>query len=93
MSGRVDIVALAGARHGTRQALDYARRTGLSAEVFLVDDLQWLEAYGLAATPTTVLVSTDGRIEEYLLGAYHRELRSKIESYFGIVLPKLPSET
>lgn len=46
-------------------------------------------AYNLRATPSTIVVSSDGKILKYWQGAYSNELQADVESFFQVHLPGL----
>jgi hypothetical protein len=44
-------------------------------------------ALGLGATPQTIVVSPNGKVLKNWVGAYIGQVRSEVESYFGVALP------
>ena len=53
---------------------------------------QLKKALKLGATPQTILISTQGRVEEMWLGAYDARTAPKIQAVLGVVLPGLLPE-
>jgi hypothetical protein len=47
-------------------------------------------AYRLDATPQTIVLSNDGRVERVWQGAYAGRQRAAIQEYFGVTLPEVP---
>jgi peroxiredoxin len=60
---------------------DFPIYTKISSETLL--------NYKFGATPQTVVVSPDGKIEKVWKGAYSGNIQSEIEDYFRIKLPGL----
>ncbi len=50
------------------------------------------QEFGLAATPTLIVVSADGRVEKIWGGALSGALQGEVEAYFGVRLPGLQRE-
>ena len=48
-----------------------------------------VNAYRLAATPQTIVVSPDGTVRQSWFGAYSRGLAKDVGTYFGVQLPVL----
>lgn len=47
------------------------------------------QRFGLAATPTLIVISADGRVEKMWGGALSGSLQGEVEAYFGVRLPGL----
>jgi hypothetical protein len=47
-------------------------------------------AYRLDATPQTIVLSNDGRVERVWQGAYAGRQHAAIQDYFGVTLPEVP---
>ena len=65
----------------------YAERAGLSVPTYYRPDKKSLRSYLITGTPTTVIVSTTGRVVKSFAGAYTGERRRMMESLLGVTLP------
>lgn len=86
-SGRYKVFGLSTMREGLK---DYVLRHRLSFPVYAMLPT---DRSGLGTgTPRTLVVSPQGKILENWLGAYGGEVKNRVEQYFQINLPDLPSE-
>lgn len=71
----------------SRQDLEeYLRRERLTFPVFASVDSAVVAAYHLGATPTTIVISPEGKVLKVWTGAYQGGLRHEIESFLGVHL-------
>jgi peroxiredoxin len=68
---------------------EYLSRNGLPFHVYHSPPDEVSVAYGLTSTPSTIVVSSDGKILQYWRGAYSQDLKAEIESFFQLHLPGL----
>jgi peroxiredoxin len=66
---------------------NYLRERRLTMETYTGVSLENARIYGLGATPHTVVVSEDGRIQYNWPGAYAGKQQTRVEDAFGLVLP------
>lgn len=57
---------------------------GLSLEAFVDIEAETREAYKLWLTPLTIVIDNNGKVERIWPGAFSRESKRDVESYFGI---------
>jgi len=80
------VVALALNDHGLPEAL---KNTPLPFETYSNPSTEAVAAYDLSATPTTLVFSPDGQILRSWRGAYAGQVRTEIQTYFGLALPDI----
>lgn len=65
---------------------DYLRREQLNLPVIAGVDSALVGAYHLGATPTTIVISPEGKVSRVWTGAYQSNTRHEIESFLGVHL-------
>jgi peroxiredoxin len=73
---------------------DYIAKNGLEGlgiEFLLNVPGDLLGVYGFSATPQTLVISKEGRVEKAWRGAYTVEKQHDVEEFFGVHLPGLAS--
>lgn len=80
---RYQIVGLATSR---QDLAPYLAKEGLKLPVFAGVDSNLVSAYHLGATPTTIVISPDGKVLRVWTGAYRENIRHQIESLLGVHL-------
>ncbi|HKH98458.1 MAG TPA: TlpA disulfide reductase family protein [Candidatus Sulfotelmatobacter sp.] len=71
----------------TRQDLDdYLSRERLILPVFASLDSVLIAAYHVNSTPTTIVISPDGKVLRVWTGAYQDGLRHEVEAFLGVHL-------
>jgi hypothetical protein len=88
IKGRYRLIGLALSSAGldeyvTQQGMDFPVYTNLSP--------QTVAAYRLGGTPTTIVVSADGKLLREWKGAYMGDSKREIEEYFGVSFPVVTS--
>jgi len=73
----------------SRDASTFVRQHGMDFPVYVTTDQAVFTSLGLGSTPQTLVVSSAGRVMKNWVGAYDGELRSEIETFFGMGLPGL----
>jgi hypothetical protein len=66
---------------------EYLSKNPLPFDVY-VADAKTIASYGLGATPSTIVVSKDGKIARKFNGAFERS-KATVEAFFGVNLPGL----
>lgn len=71
----------------------YLKESGLDFPVYTNPTREMVAAYGLGSTPSTVVVSPDGRLMKFWRGAYASSNKKEVENFFHITLPGLKTAT
>jgi len=66
---------------------EYLSLHQLPTDVLVAPSYDTTTRYGMAATPTTIVVATDGRIQRYWQGAYSPRISGEVEEFLGRKLP------
>ena len=82
---RFNFVGVSLVREGLKE---YVQRTNLRMPVIVADDAM-RKVYKFGSTPTTIVVSSDARVEQVWLGAFQGNHVASVERYFGTKLPGL----
>jgi hypothetical protein len=69
---------------------DYLKRAELGMRIVIGDD-GFRRLYKIASTPTTIVVSAQGKVEGVWAGAYQKDLGKAVEQFFMARLPGLRS--
>lgn len=69
----------------------YLGQHNLSFPVYTVLDSETIKAFGLGATPQTIVISPDGKVLKNWTGAYREQSQREVEEYFHLSLPGLVS--
>jgi peroxiredoxin len=89
-ANRFEVIGLTGDREDRQEVLNYVKESGfLTAReplrvVFISDNV--LRSYKLASTPTTLLVSGDGRVENIWVGRWDTEIAASAGSALNVPL-------
>jgi|ERR1044072_359541 thioredoxin-related protein len=70
---------------------EYLGQHNLSFPVYTVLDSETIKAFGLGATPQTIVISPDGKVLKNWTGAYREQSQREVEEYFHLSLPGLVS--
>lgn len=84
LRSRYNLVAVSMSEHQLREYLS-AHPLDCPVLANLPPDI--IKAYRFGGTPTTIVVSQDGRVLKIWFGAFAGETQDQIEAYFGIELP------
>ena len=68
---------------------EYVKKNHVDTPVYQNVSPSIIQAYKLAATPTTIVVGPDGRVLKSWAGAYSGAVKKEIEDYFHVRLPGL----
>jgi peroxiredoxin len=67
----------------------YVKDAAFEFPVFVEPSSEMFEPYRLGPTPTTLIISQEGRVLKSWVGAYAGATEKDIESYFSVTLPGL----
>lgn len=68
---------------------DYVLAHGMQIPVYTVLSADKFQAYKIAGTPQTIVVSSEGRVIQNWIGAYAGDQGSQVEAFFHAKLPGL----
>jgi peroxiredoxin len=72
--------------------VQYVSKNELKIPVYSGVSIEAKQAYKLAGTPQTIVVSADGRVLQDWMGAYVGEEKSQVEAFFHATLPGIRSQ-
>ncbi|HJT26986.1 MAG TPA: hypothetical protein VJ784_06190 [Pyrinomonadaceae bacterium] len=84
IKGRYRIIGLSLSSAGVDE---YVAQQGMDFPIYTNPSPQSVAAYRLGGTPTTIVVSADGKLLREWKGAYMGDAKREIEEYFGVSFP------
>jgi peroxiredoxin len=76
----------------SKELIAWTKSNNLGFPTYLLESRAFALTYGMTATPTTIVISADGRLLESWKGAYVDAQLATVERYFGVQLGR-PSST
>jgi len=71
----------------------YLKDTGLEFPVYTSPSREMVAAYGFGSTPSTIVVSPEGKLMKFWRGAYASTNKKEVEDFFHVTLPGLKTAT
>jgi len=87
VNAKYDVIGLSLERDGLE---DMVARDRIQFPMYTDVPRDIVRAYGLGATPETLVVTTDGKIVRSWIGGYAGALQTAIEQFFSLNLPDFP---
>ncbi|MEI9972227.1 MAG: TlpA disulfide reductase family protein [Ignavibacteriota bacterium] len=89
VSSRYRVIGVSLSSAGLEQ---YVKEHNLGFEIFRDLEENTQQAYGMGATPQTIVISQEGRVVKDWLGSYSGPNQALLGTFFGVSLPSVVSK-